>query len=32
MGNDERARELEYYAAWDALNAFLDELVDVESK
>lgn len=28
MGNDERARELEYYAAWDALNLFLDGLVD----
>lgn len=26
MGNDERARELEYYAAWDALNAFLEGL------
>ncbi|WP_020570657.1 serine hydrolase domain-containing protein [Neolewinella persica] len=28
MGNDERARELEYYAAWDALEAFLDGLDD----
>lgn len=26
MGNDERARELEYYAIWDTMNEYFDQL------
>ena len=26
MGNDERARELEYYAVWDKMNEYFDKL------
>ncbi len=26
MGNDERAKELEYYAIWDKMNAYFDKL------
>lgn len=26
MGNDERAKELEYYAIWDKMNEYFDEL------
>lgn len=31
MGNDERAKELEYYAIWDKMNDYFDKL-DIEVK
>ena len=31
MGNDDRARELEYYAIWDTMNEYFDALSEEAS-